>query len=109
MKLWLDDVRPAPDGWTWIKSVEWAKSVFTASAVGVDFPITDISLDHDAGIYGGDYIEFLNYLERAAHESDKAQKLIEGINFHIHSMNPVGVENMRRIIKINGWKEVRSI
>mgnify|MGYP002511493379 CR=1 FL=1 len=25
---------------------------------------------------------------------------------HIHSMNVVGVENMRRIIRRNGWREV---
>ena len=25
----------------------------------------------------------------------------------IHSANPVGVQNMRRIIERNGWKEIR--
>lgn len=58
-----------------------------------------IDIDHDAGEYvkgGGDYIKLLDWLEET------------GQNFpvHIHSMNPVGVENMRRIIKKNGWKEV---
>ena len=28
------------------------------------------------------------------------------VGFHLHSMNPVGVANMRRIIQKNGWKEV---
>ena len=28
---------------------------------------------------------------------------------YIHSMNPVGVENMRRIIQKNGWREIRSL
>lgn len=58
-----------------------------------------IDIDHDAGVYavdGGDYIRLLDWLEET------------GRNYpiHIHSMNPVGVENMRRIIQRNGWSEV---
>ena len=35
-------------------------------------------------------------------------KRADGRNYpiHIHSQNPVGVENMRAIIKRNGWEEV---
>ena len=29
MKLWIDDVRPAPEGYVWCKSVEEAKDVIT--------------------------------------------------------------------------------
>ena len=29
MKLWIDDVRPAPDGYVWCKSVEEAKNTIT--------------------------------------------------------------------------------
>ena len=103
MKLWIDDVRPAPDD-EWI----WAKTVY--EAIGaicfyehnmLDDTIT-ISLDHDAGDYakdGGDYIKILDWLE------DK--NIVDtGYFFHIHSMNPVGVQNMRAIITHNGWREV---
>ena len=59
-----------------------------------------IDIDHDAGEFacdGGDYIKLLDWLEQT------------GRNYpiKIHSMNPVGVENMRRIIEHNGWKEVK--
>ena len=59
-----------------------------------------IDLDHDAEDYaadGGDYIEILNWLEET------------GRNYpiRIHSQNPAGVENMRRIIERNGWTEVK--
>ena len=60
-----------------------------------------IDLDHDAGDYarfgGGDYIRILDWLEET------------GRNYpiRIHSQNPVGVQNMRRIIEKNGWKEIR--
>lgn len=61
-----------------------------------------IDLDHDAGNYvseGGDYIKLLNWLE--------AKNIVDtGYSFHIHSMNPVGVQNMRAIIQHNGWTEI---
>lgn len=96
--MWIDDVRPAPEGYIWIKSVNAAKRYITmASPYGV--ADIEISIDHDAGDYaydGGDYIRLLDWLEET------------GRNYpiHIHSMNPVGIENMRRIIERNGWKEV---
>ena len=114
MKLWLDDVRPAPDGWVWIRSVNEAKNaIINANARFVqscknglpneNFLIERISLDHDAGDYandGGDYIRLLDWIEW----------LYDGegtnIEFHLHSANPVGVQNMRRIIQRNGWKEI---
>lgn len=47
--------------------------------------------------HGGDYIKLLDYLE----ETERNYPI------RIHSMNPVGVENMRRIIRRNGWTEVK--
>lgn len=109
MKLWVDDVRPAPEGYIWCKSVNETKKIIRSynfyDKVGVpkvqcDCSIELIDIDHDAGDYandGGDYIKLLDWLEET------------GRNYpiHIHSMNPVGVENMRAIIKRNGWEEVR--
>lgn len=103
MKIWLDDVRPAPEGYVWIKSVDEAKKVIEESESPFYFygeNITLINIDHDAGAYsefGGDYIKLLDWLEET------------GRNYpiHIHSMNTVGIENMRRIIQKNGWIEVK--
>ena len=105
MKLWIDDVRPAPPGYTWVRSVNRAIDIILeySNKLNFDMEMEDqieiINIDHDAGIYasqGGDYIAILDWLEET------------GRNYpiHIHSMNPVGVENMRRIIQRNGWKEV---
>ena len=63
------------------------------------YAIELIDIDHDAGEYadrGGDYIRLLDWLEET------------GRNYpiRIHSQNPVGVQNMRRIIERNDWKEV---
>ncbi len=132
MKLWIDDVRPVPnyyDGYVHCKSVNKAidfieemekyleKAIQICNEVGSkaksnspvftrtigeyveELKIELIDIDHDAGDYvddGGDYIKLLDWLEKT------------GRNYpiRIHSMNPVGVENMRRIIRKNGWTEV---
>lgn len=110
MKLWIDDIRPAPEGYAWCNSVNEAKEYildmerlfayhFRKEEIKEEYLITLIDIDHDAGDYardGGDYINLLNWLEET------------GRNYpiHIHSANPVGIANMRRIIKRNGWKEI---
>jgi hypothetical protein len=107
MKLRIDDVRPAPEGYIWAKSVHDAKfKILHYEATYKydpyywnDCKVELIDIDHDAGEYapyGGDYIKLLDWLE----ETDRNYPI------HIHSMNPVGVANMRRIIQKNGWKEV---
>ena len=100
MKLWIDDVRPAPIGYVWVKSVNEAKQVLRRSDAGLEDKFYVIDIDHDAGEYvkdGGDYIKLLDWMETVGYTPNA---------IHIHSMNPVGVENMRRIIRKNGWKEV---
>ena len=102
IKLWIDDVRPSPEGYVWIKSVNvaieyitWLESNYDWSGVSIDL----IDMDHDAGDYaplGGDYIRVLDWLE----ETNRNYPI------RIHSQNPVGVQNMRAIIQRNNWKEV---
>ena len=116
MKIWVDDIRPAPDGYVWIKSVNEAKDLINRLEETKDSALKNnerklymnfycnpiiVDIDHDAGEYasdGGDYIKLLDWLE------GKGNNL--PILIHIHSMNTVGVANMRRIIQRNGWKEV---
>ena len=104
MKLWLDDVRPAPDGYIechsvnmakhWIEQVEY--EAFTFDREELEF----IDIDHDAGDYaccGGDYIRLLDWLEET------------GRNYpiRIHSDNELNKVMMREIIERNGWKEIK--
>lgn len=105
MKLWIDDVRPAPPGYFPCRSVNEAKEIIKKYSSRIDFDnnsiddIEMIDIDHDVGIYasrGGDYIKLLDWFE----ETDRNYPI------RIHSMNSVGVENMRAIIRRNGWKEV---
>ncbi len=109
MKLWIDDIRPAPEGYIWVKSVHEAKIHIMQHLAPnkVISGIEEINLDHDAGEYAyleGDYIELLKWLEEK--EYGGAGWNPYKIYFHIHSQNPVGIQNMRVIIKSNGWKEI---
>lgn len=99
MKLWIDDMRPAPEGYVWCKSVNEAK-LKVVESIQLRFSKPFIDIDHDAGDYaydGGDYIKLLDWLEYMNYD----------VTIHIHSQNPVGVANMRRIIERNGWKEMK--
>ena len=98
MKLWIDDVRPALEGYTWCKSTNEAiNQIKIATNNNIDIELIDI--DHDAGSYasdGGDYIRVLYFMEF----------YMLNVPIHIHSTHQVGAANMRRIIQKNGWKEV---
>ena len=87
MKIWLDDIRPAPEGYVWCKSVNSAKSVIESAKE----PILLIDCDHDLGDYadqGGDAIRLLDWLaERGTFYP-----------VEIHTANPVGRANMERIL-----------
>lgn len=113
MKLWIDDLRPAPSGYYRVLSVNHAKRIIenaeqrqknglTSFYEGNKLhtlPIELIDIDHDAGDFandGGDYVKLLDWLEATS----------RNYPIRLHSMNPVGVQNMRAIINKNGWKEV---
>ena len=100
VKIWVDDVRPTPPGYMTIQSVDEFIKWFDKN--GSD-KIEVLDLDHDAGKFhskGGDYIRILDYLEI---------KCVDDLRVRIHSDNPVGRQNMQRIIKKNGWKEVYDL
>ena len=69
----------------------------------IDLGVTEIwfDLDHDLGEFtlsGGDGIELVDWLVKMYHDKDVNFK------FHFHSMNPVGVQNMRSAIA-KYWEE----
>lgn len=95
MKLWIDDIRPAPDGFIWCKSVNQAKAAITAYEHQYSCDNILIDLDHD----GEDYRKILEWL--------KEKNIVDtGYFFKIHSKNPVGVMKMEDIIHHNGWRLV---
>lgn len=104
MKIWVDDIRTAPDGFIWCKSTNEALCLIVDNIEDVEF----IDLDHDMGdTFGDDAIDILNELERKSRFSEEFAESVKKIKFRLHSANPVGVQNMRAIIRKNGWIEVK--
>ena len=95
MKLWIDDIRPAPNGFIWCKSVNQAKTAITAYEHQYSCDNILIDLDNDAA----DYFKILDWLEE--------KNIVDtGYFFKIHSKNPVGIMKMEDIIRNNGWRLV---
>ena len=90
MKIWVDDLRPVPEGYEWAKSVNQAISLVEKAEAGGE-TVELLDLDHDLGDYysdGGDAIKLLDWLA-------------ERCTFYpirIHTANPVGRENMERML-----------
>lgn len=111
IKIWIDDVREAPEGYVWCKSTLNALHTIYHNADEIE----EIALDHDAGDYaleGGDFIKVLEELERLCHSKNALKRACwlercMKFRFSFHSANPVGVANMRRIIERNRWKEIK--
>ena len=97
--IWIEDCRIPQDGYLWIKNVNDAIAFILANNNEIEL----LDLDHDASYdyarNGGDYIKILDWLEET------------GRNYpiRIHTANPVGRENMRRIIQKNGWREIWNV
>ena len=118
MRLWMDDLRPAPEGYTRVYLVDETiseiircnkETVFLMKQYILGymdrallekcikvFIIEEISCDNDLGEGNAEGYKLLDWLEAT------------GRNYpiRIHSANPVARERMRAIIQRNGWKEV---
>lgn len=97
MKIWVDDVRPAPEGYDIsLKTVNDAKNFISGHERRQKFmpcePIELIDLDYDSGDYekdGGSYIKLMDWLvERGT---------LYPLAFH--SQNCVGMEYMKRMYR----------
>ena len=90
MKIWLDDVRPVPEGYVGTRSVnETIRLIEDAESKGIEIEMLD--LDHDLGDFasdGGDAIKILDFLA----ERETFYPIA------IHTANPVGRANMERMI-----------
>lgn len=91
-KLYLDDVRPTPEGYD--------LRAFTAKdAINLIqlYPVSHISFDHDLGDdekHGTGYT-VASWIERQAAENPDFQVP----SFHIHSANPVGARAIQRAME----------
>lgn len=99
IKIWLDDIRPAPNGYFHCRSVNEAKlKIIHCEAEKNE--IEEINCDHDLGDYaadGGDGIKLIDWLAE--------RKTFYPIK--MHTQNPVGRENMQ--LEINRyWRKTND-
>lgn len=85
INLWLDDVRPAPEGWLHVKTVADAITAMES------YDVEQASLDHDLGDdAAGTGYAFVCWLEESG-----IKPLYKPT---VHSANPVGAKRMRLVL-----------
>lgn len=94
MKIFLDDVREAPAGWTLMHKIEEVQAALLAG------PVEALSLDHDLGYQMDDPDDAPKYMKTGYDlclwmAEQKRWPLTPPV---IHSMNPVGRRNMQSVI-----------
>lgn len=88
MHIWLDDIRPAPEGWTWAKTYEEAMDLLdrgTAEAISLDHDLADAAPD---GRERTGYDVLLQIVQR------KIDGFPVPADVRVHSANPVGRARM---------------
>jgi Cyclic-phosphate processing Receiver domain len=96
MRVWLDDLRPAPPGFD--VHVTTANEAIALLKTG---SVTHLSLDHDLGDpANGTGYEVARWVEEHAFRwAEQAADGLPPLTWNIHSQNPVGVENMTRAMR----------
>jgi hypothetical protein len=102
IKVWVDDVRPAPDGYTEFKTVNDTLRFIYHNYKEIE----EISLDYHCGWAMYDWENYINILIEMERLSRFKKFDFSHIKFRLHSSDPVGVQNMREILEDNGWKEI---
>ena len=119
MKLWIDDLRPAPEGYRQVYTVEeaiyeimryereqdWAMREYILGHKNYEqteeyyntFTITEISCDNDLGEGTPEGYKLLEWLEATGYN----------VPIRIHTANPIARARMQAIIERNGWTEVK--
>lgn len=96
MKIFLDDERTTPEGWTRAYSVEDAQLfILTTRLPQCNYTIEALSLDHDLGENVPSGYDLLNWLEELVY-NDPSFPVPE---ITIHSANPTGRANMMRALE----------
>lgn len=93
MKIYLDDLRPIPEGYTGARNVAQFKAL-VEQAKKDGTTIAAISFDNDLGEGEPEGYDAVKWL------ADAHPELIVGdkIELNVHSANPKGVENMEAFI-----------
>lgn len=102
VKLWHDDVRPAPEGWVWATNNKSAQMILEVRAV------SECSLDHDLGAEGSSIFTKGSSPDGTGY--DLVKWMIENDcvpqKITIHSWNVVGAERMAKALQDAGHSPI---
>ena len=87
MDVWLDDMRPAPEGWTWVQTVDEVINLLMTGDVEA------LSLDNDLGVDQSEGQTVIYWME----ENGYWPELL-----CVHTNNAVAGRNMRDAIQNSG-------
>jgi len=90
MKIFLDDIRPAPGGWILTRTVDETIRYLSSSKV------THLSLDHDIGSFVETGNDVLIWLEEQAYLGNFG--VIPRV-IQIHTANPAAVKRMEQAVE----------
>lgn len=88
MRVWLDDIKPAPDGWIRVKTAAEAISLLE------NYEVDEISLDNDLGENQPEGYFVAEYIEERVLNNNLTPPKI-----HIHTAKPINRKRMEQIIK----------
>lgn len=103
MKLWHDDIRPAPVGWAWARTNAQAQFILRGGNV------EECSLDHDLGFHDveipDDPDELIEVMQLKGDE-ETGEELVRWMidndlvppKVRIHSWNPAGASTMAKLL-----------
>lgn len=113
MKLWHDDVRPPPEGWTWARTNAEAKEWLRKGSL-----VTECSLDHDMGLHDvvipDPAVDPDGFMDAVCKKGDSAETGYDLVNWMvenefvpdrvtIHSWNPDGARWMAARLNYFGY------
>ena len=102
MRVWLDDVRPMPEGFDY-----WAKNVYVLYGLLIAGKVSHISFDHDLGQFNGEDDSKNTGYFIAREIEGWVFELVDGyseldlprITWDVHSSNPVGRKSIEDAMK----------
>lgn len=89
MRIWLDDIRKAPDGWTHVKTFDQFRAAFETG------PVEAVSFDNDLGWGQREGWEIANWLLREVQDG----RMRAPAEMRCHSMNPVARSRIEATIR----------
>jgi len=93
INIFLDDLRPCPEGFTWIKNADYLIHQFKCCQ-DIKLEVNILSLDHDLGDNELTGYDFCKWLVEEGYENPTIYPKV----IYLHTANGVGRDNMYQLL-----------